>query len=345
MTSPSWQARLRASPELFPLDLDPASDTVAVVELARVDYERASFLDGRLDRPAVLRPAFADLAEAATGLPVACDYIFHVGHVGSTLMSRLLGFHPQVFSLREPQALRTFVQAEILDGPWPADERTRRLAVFAALYSRPFVAGERSLIKATSIVSELAGRLLDLSAGARGLMMTVRPATYIATILGGPNSRIELAAAAPARLARLARRLGEPPARPEDLSPGELAAMSWTCEMSALAAAARAHPDRIAWVDFDRFLEDPRRGLAEALSFLHGAVADGAVERLVQSGFLERYSKAPSYAYGPEVRREVLAAAQAQAGEEIRRGLAWLDRAAAHPAVADALRTMEEMGS
>lgn len=330
LTSPlSWAARLAASPELFPLDFDPLAQTVSLVELARIDYERASFLDGRLERPVVLRPAYAELAEAARPLPVAADFIFHIGHVGSTLLSRLLGFHPRIFSLREPQALRTLAQNQTDSGADPG-----RLRAFMALYSRVWTPGERVLLKATSLVSEIAAPLLDLDAQARALMMTVQPATYLATILGGPNSRIELAGAAPARLSRLRRRLGEVP---EPRSEGELAAMSWACEMTALAAAVATAPGRAAWLDFDRFLADPRAGLAWALSHLHGAAEPAAVERLVQSGFLSRYSKAPTYAYGPQVREEVLRAAEAEAGEEILKGLAWLDRAAAIPQVAEAL--------
>jgi hypothetical protein len=341
MTPQSWRARLRASPELFPLDIDPIADGVTVVELARVDYERASFLDGRLERPAALRPSFAELALAADGAPVACDFIFHVGHVGSTLLSRLLGFHPRVFSLREPQALRTFVKADVADAPWTADEQARRLAVFLALYSRVWAPPQRALIKATSVVSELAPRLLDLAPGSRALMMTVAPDAYLATILGGPNSRLELKQAAPERLARLGRRLGEPLDVGDALSEGELAAMSWACEMAGLTAAAASHPDRVRWVDFDRFLADPGRGLEAALIALHDHAEPAAVARLVASGYLQRYSKAPTYAYGPEVRREVLTAAKAEAGEEIRRGLAWLERRAAHPVVAGALAAAE----
>lgn len=333
-------ARLRDTPELFPLDLDLATDTVAVLELARIDYERASFLDARLERAATFRPTFAELAEAARGLPVACDFIFHIGHVGSTLLSRLLGFHPRIFSLREPQALRTLAQGTLTQGTLTqgtlaqAEPEAARLGVFLALYSRVWAPEERALVKATSLVGEIAGPMLALDPAARALMMTVAPRTYLATILGGPNSRIELAAAAPARLLRLRRRLGEVP---EPRSEGELAAMSWACEMTALAAAVGAHPDRAAWLDFDRFLADPRRGLAEALRRLHGAADTAQVERLVQSGFLSRYSKAPTYAYGPDVRREVLRAAEAEAGEEIRRGLAWLERAAAQPPIAAVL--------
>lgn len=153
----SWSTHLRDSPELFPIDLQPATDTAALLQLSRVDYEKASFLDTRLDRRPVALPPFAELEAAAHGLPVACDYIFHIGHVGSTLLSRLLGTHPRVFSLREPLALRTFAQAHADPAPWTNAELARRMAVFLALYSRPWTADQRALVKATSLVGEIAG--------------------------------------------------------------------------------------------------------------------------------------------------------------------------------------------
>ena len=36
------------------------------------------------------------------------QYIFHIGHVGSTLISRLLGELPGILSLREPLILRVY---------------------------------------------------------------------------------------------------------------------------------------------------------------------------------------------------------------------------------------------
>lgn len=333
---------LAASPELFPIDIHPPSDAVALIPLTRVDYERASFLDTRLELRPVATPPFAEVAAAAAGLPVACDYIFHVGHVGSTLLSRLLGTEPSIFSLREPLALRTFAQAAPEGLPWGAAEWRRRLGVFLALYSRVWRPGERALIKATSLVSEIAGTMLALSPDARAIAMTVRPETYLATILGGPNSRVELGVAAAGRAVRLNRRLGAGAVRLEGLSEGELAAMSWTCEMTALAAAAEAHPGRIAWLDFDAFLADRRAGLGAALAAIRGAAEPAAVEQLAASAYFDRYSKSPEYGYGPQVREEVLAGARSGSAGEIRRGLAWLDQAArAHPPVAAALEMVE----
>ncbi|MDB5423670.1 MAG: hypothetical protein JWQ29_1086, partial [Phenylobacterium sp.] len=63
-----------------------------------------------------------------------------------------------------------------------------------------------------------------------------------------------------------------------------------------------------------------------------------AVEAMAGSAYFQRYSKAPTYAYGPEVRAGVLAQAQAEHGAEIRRGLAWLAAAASTwPPIAAAL--------
>ena len=340
MNAPSWPSRLRASPELFPLDFR-GPEIVQLVALGPADYERASFLDERLARSADLSAPYGELAQAAAGLPAACDFIFHTGHVGSTLIARVLGRHPQVFALREPQILRSFAEAARRGGPWDADVLRTRLGVFVRLFSRTWEPEQRSVVKATSLVSELAAELLALETGARALMVTVAPETYLATILGGPNSRLELGAAAPGRAARLERRIGPGRLRLAELSEGETAAMSWACEMTALAAAAGVHSGRAAWIDFEVFLADPRAGLAAALAHLRRAADAAEIERIARSGYLERYAKAPEYAYGREVRRQVLDAARRDAGAEIRRGLAWLEAAAAEPQIAEALAIAE----
>lgn len=337
MVSTDWPARLRASPALFPLSLDVAADKVRFVSLGPIDYEKASFLDARVQAPLAAELAYSDAAAAMAGAPIACDWIFHVGHVGSTLISRLLGTHPRVFSLREPQILRAFAQADVADAPWPAGDFEARLSVFLALFSRTWGPPKRALIKATSMVSGLAGRLLALSPGGRALFLTVTPETYLATMLSGANLG-DVRNSAPVRLARLERRLGRTAWRLDALSPGELVALSWACDMADFAEAAARFPERIIWVDFDAFLAGPQAGLATALAHLHGAADAGEVARMAGSAYLQRYSKAPEYAYGPELRGQVLAEARAVSGGEIAKGLAWLqDAGRAWPAIAQAV--------
>ena len=106
-------ATLVSSPGLFPLDVSPAGDALLFVSLTEDDYREASFLDRRMLRPEsrtgvvpreLMRPWLAPL-------PRSCDFIFHVSHAGSTLLSRLLGCHERVFSLREPAVLRSLAGA------------------------------------------------------------------------------------------------------------------------------------------------------------------------------------------------------------------------------------------
>lgn len=320
-----WRSRLRGSPELLPLTLDPATDRLGFVAMTPVDYEKASFLDGRLDRPIALERPVRELVGELDGLPVATDFIFHVGHVGSTLMSRLLGSHPAVFGVREPQPLRTLAQAELDGAPWDAAALDARLTVLLQLCSRTWGAPKRSLVKATSVVGEIAGRMMIAAPDSRAVLMTTAPETYLATILGGPNSRVELRAQAPARLARLHRRLGGARWDAARMSDGELAAMSWAAEMAALHAVADQVGGRALWLDFDRFLAEPRQGISQVLEHLHGAADRQEVEQIARSPYFARYSKAPEYGYGPEVRQKILEDAAREHDAEMRRGLAWLN--------------------
>ncbi|THD81825.1 MAG: hypothetical protein E7812_03155 [Phenylobacterium sp.] len=329
-----WIANLAASPELFPLTLDAGTDLVRVVRLAPVDYEKASFLDERIEAPTAGEAAFADLAQAVAGRPIACDWIFHVGHVGSTLMSRLLGTHPRIFSVREPQVLRTLAAAESAGRPWSAAELDARMAAFQAIFSRVWAPPKRALVKATSVVSGLAPRLLAQAPDDRALAMTTAPETYLATIFSGANLA-DVRLSAPLRLTGLNARLGAAPWALEDLSPGEIAALSWAADMLAFAELEAAAPGRVLRVDFEAFLADPPAGLAQALTHLHGQAEPEAVARIAGSAYLQRYSKAPEYGYSPELRAQVLAETRRLAAEEIARGLGWLETAArTWPAIA-----------
>jgi hypothetical protein len=327
-------ADLAASPELFPVQ-----DRGGEVQLIRLDeaaYARASFLDERVmaEAPlAGLRP-WGEVEAAARGLDLRADFIFHIGHVGSTLMARLLGEHPAVFSLREPGLLRPLVDAR----PNPAAEA--RADLLLRLFSRTWRPEQTALVKATSFVSELADDLLRRDARARALVMGAAPPSYLRGILGGPASRQELALMAPRRLARLERRLGRQLGGAIALrSEGETAAMTWLCETLCLHTAAERHGARVLWLDFDRFLDAPAAGLDAAFAHLGAAIEPGFVAGLVAGPLMRRYSKGPEHAYDANLRREVQAQAEREHGAEVRAGMDWLQRMAnAHPDALAALR-------
>ena len=167
------------------------------------------------------------------------------------------------------------------------------LPALLRLYARVYRPGQKSLVKATSFVSEIGCQMLAQSASAKAILMFVSPATYMTAMLTGPASRAGLKAGAAQRLARLNRRLGGASWALESLSDGELAALSWACEIRALADIAERFAARVLWLDFDDFLAKPAGGLAASLHRLHGEAPGALIDAMMRGPHLGRYSKAP----------------------------------------------------
>ncbi|HEX8262886.1 MAG TPA: hypothetical protein VF547_08440 [Allosphingosinicella sp.] len=324
---------LAATPLWFPQFLDPATDRVLLVERTEADYRDSAFLDERSLKPDRPRHAVEWWHLAAAFPPAArrdVQYIFHIGHVGSTLVSRLLGELPQLLSLREPLVLRTF--AEMLgergraEALWDPVSIPGRLDVLTALLSRTFRAGQRALVKATSFVSEIAADLVPT--GSRALLLYARPERYFETVLAGPNSRQELAMTAQGRLKRLHRSVGGDRWRLWEMGEGERLAMAWAAEMASLVRAAEALPAGSAtWLDFDAFLDAPAPSLAALAAFFGVPLDPAGAEHLAADPLMRRYSKAAEYEYSRELREEVLAEARREQAPAIAAALRWLDSA------------------
>jgi hypothetical protein len=335
---------LSRSPELFPHSLDVRTDSLSLIHLSEADYAKASFLDGRILGPGLtIRPAaFREVRDAIeeAGLPETTDFIFHIGHVGSTLLSRLLGRHPALLGLREPDILRTLARiradAEVLPRRWSAEEFEAHLATALKLWSRTFRPEQRALIKATSFASELAAEILRRPSQPKAIFMFVSPESYLATILGAEHSPREAQMLADFRAKRLQHRIGG--ALNPVTSMGALVAMSWASEMCALAAAQDSS-GRIRWLDFDRFLADPATALADCFRHLGVETGTEQIAQIVSGPDMHTYSKAQEHGYDAALRGDVLNQARQMFGDEIRRGLDWLtEMAAKYPVVAAAAK-------
>lgn len=310
--------------------LEPASGLVRLIAMTPEDYRDASFLDDRMLQALTVSetPPFAEVA-AAVPADARSDarWIFHIGHVGSTLISRLLGELDRVLALREPRILRDIAAM-------PPEVRSSITPAIQKLVSRTFAPDQFALVKATSFVSEIASELVP--AGERALFLYAEPRTYIASILAGPNSLVELERLAPGRAQRMA-------ARVTGLAGGtgqaQLAAAAWACEMTALEEAAAAMPDRhIHWADFDAMLGDMDGALRALGSFFgFGAPAERIAE-IARGPLMTRYSKAVEYEYSPSLRRELIEQELRIRGTEIEAALGTLDVAAKQsPLLASAL--------
>jgi hypothetical protein len=300
--------------------LDPAAGVVRLIAMDREAYRRASFLDDRMlqqtvDAQIVPWPE----VEAATARKLRCDarWIFHIGHVGSTLVSRLLGELPGVLAVREPRLLRDLALS-------PPEVRARYSPPAAKLMSRTFAEDEQACVKATSFVSEIAPELVP--PGERALFMFASPRNYLASILAGENSVQELRMLAPARAQRMAARVAGVEAARND---AELAALAWACEMTALEAAAEAMRNReVVWADFDLMLAGMEAELARTAGFFGFAADEERLAEVARGPLMGRYSKALEYDYSPSLRAELIAEAGAAHAADIDGALAMLHRAA-----------------
>ena len=294
---------------------------VRIVEMDREAYRQASFLDDRMFQIERNRmPVPWDVIDQASRLMTRRDarWIFHISHVGSTLLSRLLGEVPNVLSIREPRFLRDIV-------PTSPSSRAKFLPNAQLLFSRTFAADEVAIVKTTSFVSEIASELAPPSG--RALFMYVDASSFIPTMLGGEHSKPELSHRAADRAQRLEKRgIVFPEARGD----ADLAAAAWACEMTSLeAAAAEAMPDRhIGWVDFDEMLKDVPRALASSAELLGIEASQEQLDAIANGPLLGRYSKALEHEYSPGLRQRVIHQAIVHHEREIDAALAMLNAAA-----------------
>ncbi|MEZ5895854.1 MAG: hypothetical protein R3C40_10945 [Parvularculaceae bacterium] len=332
---------LRNSPDVMIHQVDLPTDRALVVRLSRDARKQASFLDDRvLGRHveggwaewAQLEPLSQSIAAATPG------FIFHIGHCGSTLISRLVEGAADCHVLREPVGLRTFASALVDDGDgatiWPHARIEKRLKLFLNLICKP----GPTIIKATSFCSTLIDAVEPVKS-AKAIFCYVEPRRHFAAMLGGANNWIDLRTHGAVRLRRLRQLCGARIGALSDLSPGELAAMSWATDAACMTSPMdNDEQGRILPVDFDAFLAAPDENLAGIINHF-GYRADAArISAMLAGPVMRRYSKDARFEYTPQLRAELLAEYEIVHAGEIDKGVDWLrTKAREHAPIASAL--------
>jgi hypothetical protein len=330
------KALLPVSPDAYVQNVDLVRGLVLVIRMDARAYRAASFLDDRILGPATQGawlpgPAVTQAARQAVGQK-PLHFIFHTGHVGSTLLSRLLDETGQVLGLREPLPLRTLADAqdalatpESLLGESQFDSLQDMLL---RLWSRGYDWTRAVVVKATSSAGRVAPGLMAAAPGSRAVYLNLRAEPYLATLLGGANSATDLRGHGPGRMRCLLAGRALPVAPLHALSAGELAALGWLVESLSRQAALRAHAGRVLPLDFDEFMADVAAGLDRVLAHFDLPRDDDLVAAVLRSPVLQQYSKAPELPFPPDERHERLAESRRVNREEIAKGLAWLEKLA-----------------
>ena len=324
----------QTDPEFLPFKLDLVARRVLLVRLTAQQRRDAAFLDERA-LPAGADGGWLPLeALQIQGDAPPADAIFHIGHCGSTLLSRLLESWPQLQGLREPLPLRTLAEV------WPRlhapesrlspQEASHLLQALWTAWSRPLGTQARSVVKATSGCNGLIAPLLDAHPAMRTVLLDMPLRPYLATLLKSPDSVRDAASAAAERLHDLhARGFGEG-VWLHALSLPQQCAMGWLAERIRFDALARAQPGRVLRVDFEQLLAQPETVMHAIAT--HLALDPAGVAAAMDSPAWHRYAKAQDHGYGRDDRAHDLALAMQRHRVEIEAGVAWVeDRVQRYP--------------
>lgn len=303
----------------YPHQLDLVTDRVLVTRIG-VERQRAtSFLDERALAAGTEGAWFSWHAfeeGAARAAPGALAYVFHIGHCGSTLVSRLLEEATSVRALREPLPLRVFATDKAEEGSGAAllspSQRARRLSMFERVWSR-----SGAVVKSTSMCN---GLIDDIAAAAPAVFVHMPARDHLAALLGGANALADLRGFAQMRRRRMAG-LAADDFRLSDLSPGELAGMSWLVEILSAARAKKPLLD----VAFDAFLADPGANLRAIAAHLRLKIDEGRLAAAFSGPMMKSYAKAPEHPFDAAARRAGLDEAHRLHAAEIARGLRWIE--------------------
>lgn len=327
-------AGLRESPDFLLQNLDFSRRHGLVVRVDEPAYRRAPFLDERLftaHTQGVWFPLETLLASAG-GLPPQRPphYIFHVGHCGSTLISRLLGELPHMFSLREPLTLLALAMAQRELGapgaPFDADTWQRLLHMSLQLLSRTYRRDDRAVIKLTSAAANLAGMLLQHHSQSRALLLYLDLETWLATMLRAEAARENVRAYAGAWLADFNRLTGRDDLRLPALSDAQQAVINWLAGLLTMTHAAGRFPDRTYWVNFDAFLSAPEDELHAIAGFLGSHAPAETLRNLTRGPLMGAYAKNLAEQYDAAARQRELEASRRRCADEITTALRWAEK-------------------
>ncbi|MBF8292746.1 MAG: hypothetical protein HW392_1573 [Steroidobacteraceae bacterium] len=327
-------AQLPVSPDSYPQKFDLIRSLVLVIRIDAGTYRSASFLDDRILVPStqgVWLP-IARVAEAAGRAvdPRPLHFIFHTGHVGSTLVSRLLDETGIVLPLREPLPLRSLAEAhDVLGEPESLLSESQfgaALEMTLRLWARGYEWTRAVVVKATSSAGRIAVPLLEARPESRAICLNLGAEPYLATLLSGQNSAEDLRGHGPGRIRRLQARCTAPLGPLHLMSLGELAALGWLVETASQRDAMRQFPDRVMAIDFDAFLAAVPESMGRVLAHFGLPRDERYLAGVGASPVLLRYSKAPDRAYSPEDRSLLLRESRRLNSLEIRKGMAWIER-------------------
>jgi hypothetical protein len=335
--SADTQKAMLDSPALFLRDVDPVRGRAIFTPMNEESYRDSAFLDNRIVRAAErdLVVDLDDLIELATARQAESPlihYLFHMGHCGSTLISRILGERSCYLALREPPLLMGLSRSlRALGRPgFPLSrqrwEALRELSLL--MLGKTWRSGQTALVKPTSHAGNLIPELMRHTGQERAVLLYVDLATYLATMLRPHTRRETRLFAKDFRMREFMDLSGLDPATSSDYSDAKLITLTWLLHAREMTIALEdpALVGRCLPVHFDDFLAEPVAGISRICDFLGSPMPAAERESVLSGSWLSRSAKNPAEPYDDRARDRELATLRARHAEELEAGVAWAAR-------------------
>jgi hypothetical protein len=274
-------------------------DEALVVRMTKDSYKRSIFLDQRISAvdKSVARYKVDDLSKyykQVESSPGSCNFIFHVAHCGSTLLSRALDIR-KTLVYREPVTLSqmALVAASGDKERMPAGAWESRFELAMAFLSRSYKHGKAPIIKANVPVNFILNDVLASSKNNRALLLYMTLDNYLLAILKTPNQRQWAARISGYTSKGLQNTLKLSGAQLEGLSEPEIVAALWLAQILNFNQVSTAYQN-IKAVDSELFFNHPKTVIMEANSLFGQNVSESKVDDIVASELFSSYSKNPN---------------------------------------------------
>lgn len=325
-------------PEFFPLQIDLRRQAVVFVQMSREAFRRSSFLDQRvaLAGPATRRVGLDVLFERLSPRLARCPvhFILHGAFCGSTLLARHLDELPRCLVLKEPHLLAQIAKLRTtgLSGtpglrPW---EDWFEMGL--SLLSRTHADDTAVLIKAPDQINWLASRLLDRDPRAKIIFLCAPLRVFLLATLKSADRRKWLRSRGRGLHLQLAQVPFHDAVVIDALTDVQLGAALWLLNNFLCSnLMARADSDRLLVMSSEDLIHRPMEKFHQVVEFLGLARDEDIRSTLEAFRPINYYSKTPDLPgqYDAEMRSAVLAAIDAQFGEEVEEGVVWAKRMAA----------------
>ena len=320
---------------LFVQDINWPEGWARVIESDREFFRNTVFLDERvlLEGAKGVKMHLKELnglvKQQWDGKFLPCHFIFHLGHAGSTLISRMLDEIPDVFGMREPIIIRPIAIARNLSAAGKIETSEEKihqdLQVLYLLLTRRFSPDEIMIMKTTSICANLSHDLIGFNNDNKGLVLSVSAEVNLANQMDKEQPK-DIEAFSLHRLFALQKREPGIEMDLKTMSRAELIALNWMGEVVELYDLVTGPmKDRILSVDFDKFLNNKAAYVEKILKHFSLPGDAATVKRLTNSRVFDAYAKKPDFKYTAENRAGILTESRMLNHRKIKEGLALVE--------------------